>query len=94
MLKKEENLQAKIEMLEKKRIAYLEADQNAYANKIGRQIRTLQEKIESLELRSLKDELRLYKKVFRKYIFLQTELEKERQKMKKEDAYEKEMCNL
>jgi len=94
MLKKGENLPEKIEKLEKQRIAYLEADQNAYANKIGRQIRTLQEKIEILELRRLKYELKLYKKVFRKYIFLQTELEKERQKMKKEDAYEKEMCNL
>lgn len=60
-------LYTKIEELEKKKIAYLEVDNNSYANRIQKQIDKIELEIELLGLDKLKKELSIYKRVVRNY---------------------------
>ena len=65
MLKDE--LYEKIEKLHKKRIGYLEVDDNANARRIAKQIQNLETQIELLRFNELKFELSIYKKVVGRY---------------------------
>lgn len=70
-------LDIKLEELEKKRIAYLEVDDNAGARRIKKQIEQLELKIEIANLNKIKQELNVYKKVVRNYPGLSDIIQKE-----------------
>ena len=63
----EDELYEKIEKLDKKRIGYLEVDDNANARRIAKQIQNLETQIELLRFNELKFELSIYKKVVGRY---------------------------
>lgn len=76
MEKKKQELEAKIEELERNKIAYLEVDNKAAARRIEKQIEKLEMKIELLELNKIKRELEVYKEVIRQYPDLQNLVKK------------------
>lgn len=63
----ENELYEKIQKLEKKRMEYLEVDDNAGARRIAKQIENAEVQLELLKLNELKFELSIYKKVVGKY---------------------------
>lgn len=74
MLKDE--LYEKIEKLHKKRIGYLEVDDNANARRIAKQIQNLETQIELLRFNELKFELSIYKKVVGRYPGISSEVKR------------------
>lgn len=71
-----DELYNKISELEQKKIAYLEVDNNSYANRIQKQINKIETEIELLNLNEIKKELSIYKKVVEKYPGIQCEVQK------------------
>lgn len=67
----------KIAELEKEKMAYLEANQKASANKIAKQIENLELELEFINLKSIKEELNIYKKVVLKYPSILCEVKRE-----------------
>lgn len=61
-----EEIENKIQQLEKDRVGYLEADDKAGARRKEKQIRSLQDKLEIINLKEIKEDLELYKKFIRK----------------------------
>lgn len=72
-----DELYNKIEELEKKKVAYLEIDNNSYANRIQKQIDKLETEIELFNLNKIKKELYIYKKVVNKYPGVLCEVKRE-----------------
>ena len=71
---KKDEIYEKIDELEKKRMAYLEVDNKASANRIRKQIEKLETQLEILELNKIKKELNAYKTVIRDYPALQNKV--------------------
>lgn len=61
-----EEIENKIQQLEKDRVGYLEADDKAGARRKEKQIRNLQDKLEIINLKEIKEDLELYKKFIKK----------------------------
>ena len=61
-----EEIENKIQQLEKDRVGYLEADDKAGARRKEKQIKSLQDKLEIINLKEIKEDLELYKKFIRK----------------------------
>lgn len=61
-----EEIENKIQQLEKDRVGYLEADDKAGARRKEKQIRNLLDKLEIINLKEIKEDLELYKKFIRK----------------------------
>lgn len=61
-----EKIEDKIQQLEKDRIGYLEVDDKAGARRKEKQISELQDKLEIIKLKEIKEDLELYKKFIRK----------------------------
>lgn len=68
---KKEELYEKLEMLESKKMAYLEVNDKAGARRIARQIEL---QIDIYNYKKIKQELDIYKKVVRNYPGLQLEI--------------------
>ena len=66
-MKELEEIEQKIDELEKKYTGYMEADMNAEANRIKRQIRKLETERELFSLNEIKRELAIYKEVVKEY---------------------------
>ena len=64
IIKKE--IEDKIQQLERDRIGYLEADDKAGARRKEKQISELQDKLEIINLKEIKEDLELYKKFIKK----------------------------
>lgn len=61
-----EEIKNKIQQLEKDRVGYLEADDKAGARRKEKQISELQDKLEIMNLKEIKEDLELYKKFIKK----------------------------
>lgn len=61
-----DKIEYKIQQLERDRIGYLEADDKAGARRKEKQISELQDKLEIIKLKEIKEDLELYKKFIRK----------------------------
>ena len=61
-----EEIKNKIQQLEKDRVGYLEADDKAGARRKEKQISELQDKLEIMNLKEIKEDLELYKKLIKK----------------------------
>ena len=61
-----EEIEDKIQQLEKDRIGYLEANNKAGVRRKEKQISELQDKLEIMNLKEIKENLELYKKFIRK----------------------------
>lgn len=70
-MSKKQELENKIEKLEKDKIAYLEVDNKAGARRIEKQIERTEMELELLDLNNIKKELKIYKEVVREYPALQ-----------------------
>ena len=70
-------LHNKIDELEKKKIAYIEIDNNSYAKRIQRQIDKVQLEIRLFNLDKIEKELRVYKKIVSNYPELLCEIKKQ-----------------
>lgn len=75
--KKLDGLYDKIEQLERNRIAYLEADKNADARRIKKQIEKVELEIRLFNLEKTEKELAVYKKVVSNYPELLYKIKKE-----------------
>lgn len=71
---KKEELYEKLEMLENKKMAYLEVNDKAGARRIARQIEQIELQIDIYNYKKIKQELDIYKKVVRNYPGLQLEI--------------------
>ena len=71
---KKEELYEKLEMLESKKMAYLEVNDKAGARRIARQIEQIELQIDIYNYKKIKQELDIYKKVVRNYPGLQLEI--------------------
>lgn len=71
---KKEELYEKLEMLESKKMAYLEVNDKAGARRIARQIEQIELQIDIYNYKKIKQELDIYKKVVRNYPVLQLEI--------------------
>lgn len=71
---KKDELYEKLEMLESKKIAYLEVNDKAGARRIARQIEQIELQIDIYNYKKIKQELDIYKKVVRNYPGLQLEI--------------------
>lgn len=74
---KKEELYEKLEMLESKKMAYLEVNDKAGARRIARQIEQIEQiklQIDIYNYKKIKQELDIYKKVVRNYPGLQLEI--------------------
>jgi hypothetical protein len=67
-------LYEKLEMLESKKMAYLEVNDKAGARRIARQIEYIELQIDISNYNKIKQELEIYKKVVRNYPGLQLEI--------------------
>ena len=67
-------LYEKLEMLESKKMAYLEVNDKAGARRIARQIEQIELQIDIYNYKKIKQELDIYKKVVRNYPGLQLEI--------------------
>ena len=67
-------LYEKLEMLESKKMAYLEVNDKAGARRISRQIEYIELQIDISNYNKIKQELEIYKKVVRNYPGLQLEI--------------------
>lgn len=65
--KKIDELYDKLEMLESKKVAYLEVDDKASARRIAKQIEQVELQIEISNYNKIKQELSIYKKVVSNY---------------------------
>ena len=72
--KKIDELYDKIEMLESKKMAYLEVDNKAGARRIAKQIEQIELQINISNYNKIKQELEIYKKVVSNYPGLQLEI--------------------
>ena len=72
--KKIDELYDKIEMLESKKMAYLEVDNKAGARRIAKQIEQIELQINISNYNKIKQELAIYKKVVSNYPGLQLEI--------------------
>ena len=72
--KKIDELYDKIEMLESKKMAYLEIDNKAGARRIAKQIEQIELQINISNYNKIKQELEIYKKVVSNYPGLQLEI--------------------
>ena len=72
--KKIDELYDKIEMLESKKMAYLEIDNKAGARRIAKQIEQIELQINIFNYNKIKQELAIYKKVVSNYPGLQLEI--------------------
>lgn len=75
--KKIDKLYEKLEMLENKRIAYLEIDRNTDANRIKRQIDKVELEIRVENLEQIEKELNVYRRVALNYPSLLVEVKRE-----------------
>lgn len=66
MLSKEE-IENKIEQLERDKVAYLEVDDKAAARRKEKQIQQLEQQLKLFDLDKIKRELKIYKEVIRNY---------------------------
>ena len=71
---KKDELYEKLEMLESKKMAYLEVNDKAGARRIARQIEQIELQIDIYNYKKIKQELDIYKKVVRNYPGLQLEI--------------------
>lgn len=71
---KKDELYEKLEMLESKKMAYLEVNNKAGARRIARQIEQIELQIDIYNYKKIKQELDIYKKVVRNYPGLQLEI--------------------
>lgn len=71
---KKDELYEKLEMLESKKMAYLEVNDKAGARRIARQIEQIELQIDIYNYKKIKQELDIYKKVVRNYPVLQLEI--------------------
>lgn len=71
---KTDELYNKLEMLESKKIAYLEVDDKAGARRIAKQIEQVELQIEISNYNKIKQELAIYKKAVSNYPGLQLEI--------------------
>lgn len=69
-------LYEKIEMLESKKMAYLEVNNNASARRIEKQIEQIELEIQISEYNKIKQELSIYKEVINNYPSLKLEIKK------------------
>ena len=69
-----DELYTKIEMLESKKMAYLEVDNKASARRISKQIEQIELQISISNYNKIKQELLIYKKVVSNYPRLQLEI--------------------
>ena len=67
-------LYEKLEMLESKKMAYLEVNDKAGARRMARQIEQIELQIDISNYNKIKQELEIYKKVVRNYPGLQLEI--------------------
>lgn len=72
--KKIDELYDKIEMLESKKMAYLEVDNKASARRIAKQIEQIELQINISDYNKIKQELVIYKKAVSNYPRLQLEI--------------------
>lgn len=72
-----DKLYEKLEMLENKRIAYLEIDRNSDANRIKRQIEKIELEIRVEKLEQIEKELKVYRRVVLNYPSLLVEVKRE-----------------
>lgn len=72
--KKIDELYDKLEMLESKKMAYLEVDDKAGARRIAKQIEQVELQIEISNYNKIKQELAIYKKAVSNYPGLQLEI--------------------
>lgn len=80
--KKVDVLYDKIEELEKKRMSYLEVDDNISARRIKKQIEQLELKRDIANLNKMKQELDIYKNVVRKYPAISCEINRKLEEVK------------
>lgn len=73
-MKKTDELYNKLEMLESKKMAYLEVDDKAGARRIAKQIEQVELQIEISNYNKIKQELAIYKKAVSNYPGLQLEI--------------------
>lgn len=71
-----DEIYSKIEILEKKKMSYLEVDNKANARRIAKQIKDLELQAELLKFNELRRELSIYKKVVSKYPGMLSEINK------------------
>ena len=71
---KTDELYNKLEMLESKKMAYLEVDDKAGARRIAKQIEQVELQIEISNYNKIKQELAIYKKAVSNYPGLQLEI--------------------
>lgn len=71
---KKDELYEKLEMLESKKMAYLEVNDKAGARRMARQIEQVELQIDISNYNKIKQELEIYKKVVRNYPGLQLEI--------------------
>ena len=71
---KKDELYEKLEMLESKKMAYLEVNDKAGARRMARQIEQIELQIDIYNYKKIKQELDIYKKVVRNYPGLQLEI--------------------
>ena len=71
---KKDELYEKLEMLESKKMAYLEVNDKAGARRIARQIEQIELQIDIYNYKKIKQELEIYKKAVRNYPGLQLEI--------------------
>ena len=72
--KKSDDLYERLDKLEQRKIAYLEIDNKAYANRIQKEIDHIETKIELKRYNKLKKELGIYKEVVNKYPGIRSEI--------------------
>lgn len=73
---KTHKLYEKIEMLESKKMAYLEVNNKASARRIEKQIEQIELEIQVSEYNKIKQELSIYKEVINNYPRLKLEIKK------------------
>lgn len=71
---KKDELYEKLEMLESKKMAYLEVNDKAGARRIARQIEQIELQIDIYNYKKIKQELDIYKKAVHNYPGLQLEI--------------------
>lgn len=71
-----DEIENKIEQLEKEVINYLEVDDKAGARRIKKKIEKLEMQLQLLDLNKIKRELKAYKEVLRNYPELQKEVKR------------------
>ncbi len=76
MNKKIEEIEEEIDDLEKERIAYLEVNDKAGANRKAKKIENLEMQLEIFNLKKIKQELKIYKDVISNYPAIKNEIQR------------------